>query len=88
MEIVNECATGLAESQKEKLVSLAEGVEFETEEDFQKKVETIKESYFTRKAEIAESATEPTEEASAPLVESTASDSMSKYVDQLSRWSK
>ena len=52
MEIVNECATGLAETQKEKLASLAEGVEFETEEDFRKKVETIKESYFTRKAEL------------------------------------
>ena len=56
MEIVNECAVGLAETQKEKLASLAEGVEFENEEDFRKKVETIKESYFTRKAEIAESA--------------------------------
>ena len=29
MEIVNECAVGLAETQKEKLASLAEGVEFE-----------------------------------------------------------
>ena len=88
MEIVNECAAGLAETQMEKLEKLAEGVEFENEEDFKSKVETIKESYFTRKAEIAESAKEPTEEASAPLVESTASDSMSKYVDQLSRLSK
>ncbi len=87
MEIVNECATGLAETQKEKLVSLAEGVEFETEEDFRKKVETIKESYFTRKAEVAESATEPTEETTAPLVEETTSGTMSKYVDALSRWS-
>ncbi|BCV01259.1 MAG: hypothetical protein CM15mV41_0700 [Caudoviricetes sp.] len=66
MEIVNECATGLAETQKEKLASLAEGVEFETEEDYRKKVETIKESYFTRKAETA-AAVEPTEEASEPL---------------------
>ena len=88
MEIVNECATGLAETQKEKLASLAEGVEFETEEDFRKKVETIKESYFTRKAELAESATEPTEEVSEPLVEETAGGSMSKYVDAIARWSK
>ncbi|ADO97218.1 head scaffolding protein [Synechococcus phage S-SM1] len=87
MEIVNECAAGLAETQKEKLASLAEGVEFETEEDFRKKVETIKESYFTRKAEVA-AATEPTEEASEPLVEETVSGSMSKYVDALARWSK
>ena len=69
MEIVNECAAGLAETQK-KLASLAEGVEFETEEDFRKKVNTIKESYFTRKAEVA-AATEPTEEVSEPLVEET-----------------
>ena len=88
MEIVNECAVGLAETQKEKLASLAEGVEFETEEDFRKKVETIKESYFTRKAELAESVSEPTEEASEPLVEETVSGTMSKYVDALARWSK
>ena len=88
MEIVNECAVGLAETQKEKLASLAEGVVFENEEDFRKKVETIKESYFTRKAEIAESANEPTEEKSEPLVESTTSGTMSKYVDAIARWSK
>ena len=88
MEIVNECATGLAETQKEKLVSLAEGVEFETEADFKTKVETIKESYFTRKAEVVAETTEPTEEGSAPLVEETTSGTMSKYVDALSRWSK
>ena len=88
MEIVNECATGLAETQKEKLASLAEGVEFENEEDFRKKVQTIKESYFTRKAELAEEAKEPTEEGSAPLVESTTSGTMSKYVDAIARWSK
>jgi len=87
MEIVNECATGLAETQKEKLASLAEGVEFETEADFRKKIETIKESYFTRKAEATHVA-EPTEEVSEPLVEETASGSMSKYVDALARWSK
>ena len=88
MEIVNDAATGLAETQKEKLASLAEGVEFENEEDFRNKIETIKESYFTRKAEVAEEAKEPTEEASQPLVESNVSGTMSKYVDALARWSK
>ena len=88
MEIVNDAATGLAETQKEKLASLAEGVEFENEEDFRKKVQTIKESYFTKKAEVASKASEPTEESSAPLVEETASGTMSKYVDALARWSK
>ena len=90
MEIVNECAVGLSETQKEKLASLAEGVEFETEEDFRNKVKTIKESYFTRAADLTEeySVGDPTEEASEPLVESTASGTMSKYVDALARWSK
>jgi hypothetical protein len=86
MEIVNECAAGLAETQKEKLASLAEGVEFETEEDFRNKVETIKESYFTRKV-VAE-ATEPTEDKGETLVEDTTSGTMSKYVDALKMWSK
>jgi len=86
MEIVNECAAGLAETQREKLASLAEGVEFETEEDFRKKVETIKESYFTRK-EVTE-VTDPTEDKGEVLVEDTNSTSMSKYVDALSNWSK
>ena len=86
MEIVNECAAGLAETQKEKLASLAEGVEFETEEDFKTKVETIKESYFTRKV-VAEAA-DPTEDKGETLVEETASGTMSKYVDALKMWSK
>ena len=86
MEIVNECAAGLAETQKEKLASLAEGVEFETEADFRNKVETIKESYFTRKV-VAE-ATDPTEDKGETLVEDTASGTMSKYVDALKMWSK
>ena len=86
MEIVNECAAGLAETQKEKLASLAEGVEFETEADFRKKIETIKESYFTRK--VVEQSADPTEDRSEPLVEDTAFGTMSKYVDALKMWSR
>lgn len=86
MEIVNECAAGLAETQKEKLASLAEGVEFENEEDFKTKVKTIKESYFTRKAVVETN--EPTEDRGETLVEDTASGTMSKYVDALKMWSK
>ena len=85
MEIVTECAAGLAETQKEKLASLAEGVEFETEEDFRKKIETIKESYFTRKE--ATDVADPTEDKGETLVEDTTSGTMSKYVDALKQWS-
>jgi len=86
MEIVTECSAGLAETQREKLASLAEGVEFETEEDFRNKVETIKESYFARKE--ATEVADPTEDKGEPLVEDTNSTSMNKYVDALSNWSK
>ena len=85
MEIVTECAAGLAETQKEKLASLAEGVEFETEEDFRKKIETIKESYFTRKE--ATEVADPTEDKGETLVEDTTCHTMSKYVDALKKWS-
>ena len=47
--IVNEVSDGLADTQKDKLAALAESLEFTTEEEFSKKVTTIKESYFTEK---------------------------------------
>ena len=48
--IIREHASGLAETQVEKLKKLAEDIDFETEETFAQKVATIKESYFTKKA--------------------------------------
>ena len=47
--IFNNVAEGLAVSQKEKLQSLAESVEFESEESYRGKIETLKESYFGQK---------------------------------------
>jgi len=41
---------GLADSQKEKLASLAENVEFESEENYREKLATLKESYFPTNA--------------------------------------
>jgi hypothetical protein len=46
--IFNEVAEGLALTQKDKLANLAEGVEFESEENYREKLEALKESYFTR----------------------------------------
>jgi hypothetical protein len=46
--IVSDVSEGLTITQKEKLASLAENVEFEGESDFREKVETLKESYFPR----------------------------------------
>jgi hypothetical protein len=44
--IFDNVADGLATTQKEKLASLAESVEFESEESYREKLETLKESYF------------------------------------------
>ena len=44
--IFDEISEGLAAAQKEKLASLAESVEFESEEEYREKLEMLKESYF------------------------------------------
>ena len=47
--ILESVSDGLAATQKEKLASLAESVEFESEESYREKLETLKESYFASK---------------------------------------
>ena len=46
--VLESVSEGLAVTQKEKLASLAESVEFESEEEYREKLETLKESYFSR----------------------------------------
>ena len=48
-EIVESLSSDLSLSQKEKLVSLSEDIDFTSEEQFAKKVEILKSSYFTNK---------------------------------------
>ena len=48
--IVAEVSEGLAVTQREKLASLAENVEFDSEEGYREKLESLKESYFSRGA--------------------------------------
>jgi hypothetical protein len=45
-EVTREVCEGLTTTQAEKIKSLAEGVEFSTEEEYQEKLETIRENYF------------------------------------------
>ena len=47
--ILAQVSEGLAQTQKEKLASLSESVEFESEEQYREKLETLKESYFSEK---------------------------------------
>ena len=47
--ILESVSDGLAATQKEKLASLAESVEFDSETEYREKLETLKESYFPHK---------------------------------------
>jgi hypothetical protein len=57
VQLVNEVCEGLTATQVEKIKSLAESVEFSTEEEFVEKLETIRENYFpsgVKKADAAQ----------------------------------
>ena len=56
--ILESVSGGLAATQKEKLASLAESVEFESEESYRDKLETLKESYFASKPNSPQAKTE------------------------------
>ena len=66
-EILSELTRGLAETQKDKFKSLADAVEFKSDESYREKLGQIKESYFG--APKAETVTEVASEESAPEAE-------------------
>ena len=80
--ILNDVSEGLAQTQKEKLASLAESVEFESDEQYRGKLETLKESYFTQKNVSTSAKTETLSEGvdSAPA---SVSGSMDAYMRAL-----
>ena len=79
--ILDEASAGLALSQKEKLSELAKGVEFESEEQYREKLNTLKESYFAKKP-VSESQ-EVTEETS---INEDVSPAMSQYLQALHKF--
>ena len=82
--IINNVAEGLAVSQKEKLQSLAESVEFESEESYRGKIETLKESYFgQKKTTTTTSAPQELKEEAAHVEPPTGA--MAAYLDALGR---
>ena len=82
-DVLTQVSSGLAETQKEKLASLAESVEFESEEEYREKLETLKESYFSRTAPAAK--TQSTQTLSEGVDSTTASTSstMDTYLRSL-----
>ena len=80
-------AEGLADTQKEKLATLAENVEFESEADYREKLGTLKESYFPSKTSAPKNTSENlSEEVSTDeVIQEDTSPRMQAYLDVLSR---
>jgi len=83
-------AEGLADTQKEKLATLAENVEFESDTDYREKLETLKESYFPSKSSAPKSTSENlSEEVSTDeVISEEVAPRMQAYLDVLSRAAK
>ena len=82
-QIIESVSDGLSENQSDKLKSLADGVDFEDEEDYTKKLETIKENYFPSEEVVSEIADddEPLEIED----EDSVNGSMAHYMNAISR---
>ena len=85
--VLNIVSEGLAETQKEKLASLAESVEFESEEEYREKLETLKESYFS-KAPAAKSEAPQTLSESVDSTPAPTSRGMEQYMRALGAFKK
>ena len=81
--ILNNVSEGLADTQKDKLAALAEGLEFVSEEAFTKKVTTIKEAYFK---ETAAPQSEVADETPVEGASDEVTPAMAQYLDALNRW--
>ena len=85
--ILDQVSEGLAQTQKEKLTSLSESVEFESEEQYREKLETLKESYFSeKKSPVAK--TETLSEGVDESGSESYSNSMSAYLRTLGSFGK
>jgi hypothetical protein len=85
--IFEQVSEGLAATQKDKLASLAESVEFESEEEYREKLETLKESYFPSRVVSPSARTESLSEGVDNAPESI-SGPMSAYLKTLSAFGK
>ena len=81
--ILNNVSEGLADTQKDKLAALAEGLEFVSEEAFTKKVTTIKEAYFK---ETAAPQSEVADETPVEGADAEVTPAMAQYLDAMNRW--
>ena len=81
--IFREVTEGLAVTQREKLVALSEGVEFEGEESYREKLVTLKESYFPSEQKQSSNKVETLSEGVTSETGVEASASMTQYLKAL-----
>jgi len=87
--IFSAVAEGLADTQKEKLATLAENVEFESEADYREKLETLRGSYFPESASTPSTSENLSEEVSTDeVISEEVSPMMQAYLQTLSRAAK
>jgi hypothetical protein len=88
--IFAEVSEGLALSQRDKLASLAENVEFDSEADYREKLVTLRESYFPANTSAPKVVTENLSEevAQGDMIEESYSPSMSAYLSLLDKVAK
>ena len=83
--ILGSVSEGLAATQKEKLATLAEGVEFESEESYTEKLTTLRESYFSDKKVAPQSSADTLMEATDGTLAEQVSGTMEKYMSALGK---
>jgi hypothetical protein len=86
--IFAEVTEGLALSQKDKLASLAENVEFDSEESYREKLVTLRNSYFPSNTSTQRNASENLSESTDYIQNQSVTGTMSAYLQTLQRVSK
>jgi len=86
--IFAEVTEGLALSQKDKLATLAENVEFDSESDYREKLVTLRKSYFPENAGAQRDHSETISEGTEVAGQTSASPLMESYMNTLRRVSK
>ena len=84
--ILSNVSEGLASTQKEKLASLAESVEFESEESYREKLEVLRESYFSSKPAASTKSENLSE--GVDIAPENVQGTMGAYLNTLSRFNK
>jgi len=85
-EVLRNVSEELAETEKEKLTKLADGIDYEDDTQYQEKLEVLKENYFPKASETPQTISEEVENTETEGdVEETVDPSISRYVTAMKR---